>query len=154
MPRTRSTLGVVVLVLAAASLLGCAPADDEFDELEGGGASHPLETAGPDLCESSTQESIELLDAALDRVDRATTLTEIEALPAQIDGLFGDAGRRVASSCGTARAGSAVSELIVWASGEASSRPPTSASFAEGFVVTICELDVELTPTAKIACAG
>lgn len=72
--------------------------------------------------------------------------------------LFTQTGENMGQNCGLDRAGAAVSELIVWASSAASSRPPLSASFAEGFLGSVCSLDIELgiefTPPAQVACAG
>lgn len=118
----------------------------------------PQETISPDRCETSTAESIELLDAAMDRMDRAASSAEIEEASAPMNDLFNQAGENMGQHCGSDRAGAAVSELIVWASAAASSRPPLSASFAEGFLGSVCSLDselgVEFTPPAQIACAG
>lgn len=118
----------------------------------------PQETTGPNLCETSTAESIELLNAAMDRMDRATSPSEVEEASAPMNELFNQAGASMGENCGREGAGDAVSELIVWASSAASSRPPLSASFAEGFLGSVCNLDTELgiefTPTAQIACAG
>lgn len=72
--------------------------------------------------------------------------------------LFNQAGENMGQHCGPDRAGAALSELIVWASSAASSRPTLSASFAEGFLGSVCgldaELDIEFTPPAQVACAG
>lgn len=118
----------------------------------------PQDSTGPNLCETSTAESIELLNAAMDRMDRATSPAEVEEASAPMSELFNQAGASMGENCGREGAGAAVSELIVWASSAASSRPALSASFAEGFLGSVCNLDTELgiefTPTAQIACAG
>lgn len=118
----------------------------------------PQEAVGPDLCETSTAESIELLNAAMDRMDRASSSAEIEEASAPMNDLFAQTGENMGQHCGPDRAGAAVSELIVWASSAASSRPALSAGFAEGFLESVCGLDAELgiefTSPAQIACAG
>ena len=141
-----ATVAVAVLILS-----GCSASSSASE------AGSVQETAGPDLCESSTMESIELLNAALDRMDRASSAAEIDEASAPMNDLFAQTGKDMGEFCKRDRAGPAVSELIVWASSAASSRPTLSASFAEGFLASICGLDAELgiefTPPAQVACA-
>ncbi|WP_217134556.1 hypothetical protein [Leucobacter chinensis] len=108
---------------------------------------------GSESCKASTLESIDLLDAALDRTDRASSEAEMQELAEEVETLFGDAGESMGVNCSQAEAGGAVSELILWSSKAASSRPLQSAAFAEGFLAGICNVDVELTPPAQIACS-
>src|SRR5690606_10530621 len=96
------------------------------------------------LCETSTAESIELLNAAMDRMDRATSGSEIEEASSPMVDLFNQAGVNIGQHCGTEKARASVSELIVWASSAASTRSSLSANFAEGFLESVCNLDTEL----------
>ena len=148
-----SSFAVGVLVVLA--LTACSASETNGNESGGQTSSEPLATLGSGLCETATSESIDLLDAALDRVERATTVDEIEGLSDSIVELFSQAGSAMGTNCAGAEAGAALSELIVWASDAASSRPPVSASYAEGFLGSVCELEgVDLTPSAQVACAG
>lgn len=120
----------------------------------------PVQSAaasGPDLCETSTAESIDLLNAALDRIDRASSSAEIEEASISLPELFEQAGANVGQHCKGERVGASVSELIVWASSAATTRPSSSAGFAEGFLKSVCgiddELGIEFTPAAQVACA-
>lgn len=151
-----------VVAIALLSCTGCSiylPAQVEAP------ASHDSEVemtspseSNPDLCEAATAESIELLDAAMDRVERASSSAEIEEASAPMGELFSQAGANIGEYCGQDGMGWAYSELIVWASAAASSRPPLGASVAEGFLESVCtvdyELGIEFSPTAQIACAG
>ncbi len=121
---------------------------------DSGASSEPLETASPDLCDLSTREAIELFDAVLDRIDRVSNVAELPDLEGLLYDLFFQAGENIGVNCGAERAGLATSELVVWASRAASTRLPQSALYAEGFLGSICEIDVQLTPLAKDACAG
>lgn len=149
-----------IIVLSCAGCSTAAPNDVAMPTASQSEAevASPHETVTPDSCETSTAESIELLNAAMDRMDRASSAAEAEEASAPVNDLFTQAGENMGQHCGPARAGAAVSELIVWASSSASSRPPLSASFAEGFLGSVCDLDVELgiefTPPAQVACAG
>lgn len=151
---------MAALVAGLDFLSGCTvvlPASESNfsgSESGSGASSEPLDAGSSDLCETSSRESIELFNAALDRVDRATSEAEIDELSNQLNDLFFQAGENLGANCDAASAGLAVSELIVWASEAASTRPPTSASFAEGFLGSICEIEIELTPSAQVACAG
>lgn len=153
-------------VVGAAALLACAGCASVLPTQTGSaatsegdlGVTSPQESDAPDLCKSSTLESIDLLNAAMDRMDRATTATEIDEASAPMGDLFNRAGVSMGENCGREDAGDAVSELIVWASSAASTRSWKSASFAEGFLESVCNLDeeagIEFTPAAQIACAG
>ena len=116
--------------------------------------SQPLETADPDFCKDATEETIQVLGASLDRVERATTPAEIQELTPELTTAFQSAGQLMRIFCGEEKSGPAMSELAVWLSGEAGSRPSVSANFAEAFLAGVCELDVDLSPSARIACAG
>lgn len=120
----------------------------------------PVQSAAasePDLCETSTAESIDLLNATMDRIDRAASSAELDEASSSLSELFGEAGAKTAQYCGEERVGASVSELIVWASSAASTRAPSSASYAESFLESVCTLDdeglIEFTPAAQIACA-
>ncbi|SDH99084.1 hypothetical protein [Agrococcus jejuensis] len=145
-------------VVSPSSVAMTSPSDAIATPASEPDAASPDDVAAPDLCDTSTAETIALLDAALDRIDRATSSDEIDAASQSMSELFSQAGTDMGQHCGLERVGEAASELIVWASSAASSRPPVSASFAEGFLGSVCELDVELgvdfTPPAQVACAG
>lgn len=146
---------IAVGVLLVLALTACSSSLETNGSESGQTSPEPVATMGSSLCETATSDSIDLLDAALDRVERATTTAEIESVSDSIVDLFSQAGTAMGTNCAGAEAGAALSQLIVWASDAASSRPPVSASYAGGFLSSVCELEgVDLTPSAQVACAG
>ena len=158
--RLRAALSVLTsCVLLGVAVTGCADtvgpsSANESKERSRSESPQAVDIALTDLCESSTRDSIQLIDAALDRMDRATTASETNEILSVLDDLIGEAGENVGRYCGFENSGAAVSELIVWVSREVNNRSANSRSWAEGFLIGICPIDLELTPAAQVACAG
>lgn len=150
---------ITTSVLMALVMTGCADPQpsssaNQSKEQSRNDSPQPVDTTPTNLCESSTRDSIQLIDAALDRMDRATTFDEASEITSVLDDLIGQAGDNVGRYCGIENTGTAVSEIIVWISREASTRSENSRSWAEGFLRGICPIDIDLTPAAQVACAG
>lgn len=150
-----SGLLIVFALSACSSSVPFSTVETNGNEVGGQTSPEPLAKMSSSPCKTVTTESIDILDAALDRVERATTASEIDVLSDTFNDLFSQAGAAMGTNCAGAEAGEAVSDLIVWVSGAASSRPLVSARFAGGFLGPLCEIaGVDLTPSAQAACAG
>lgn len=111
-------------------------------------------TTTTDPCDAALAESIAALDSIFDRMDQVSTAAEVRTVGEVASEVLGDAGYSMAEGCGLDRSGSALSELIVWTSGQSSQRTRNTSAFIEGFLPGLCDLGVELTAPARIACAG
>ena len=66
---------------------------------------------------------------------------------------FESVGRLIGTNCAD-DVGGAVSRLIVFTAGERSERNEVGQAFIDTFLPGLCGYDVELTPSAAIACSA
>jgi hypothetical protein len=145
---------LLVLAMAACSVPSPSPAGSQSKEKSTNVAPQPVDATPATRCETTTMESIQLIEAALDRMDRATTANEANEITDLLTELLGQAGGDIGTYCGFQDSGWAFSEIIVWISREAATRSVYSRSWAEGFLNGVCDVDLELTPAAQVACSG
>jgi hypothetical protein len=156
---------LIVAVLVVVGLAGCGSEDSA--ESPSGPETTLAPPSGADTASTGAPTTVAVTEAtsasncgaAMDEAEAtvAAVLDQADALETLdsdvITSAFESVGQAIAVNC-TDDVGVAVSRLIVFTAGERAERTVVGKAFIDSFLPGLCDLGVELTPSANIACSG